>query len=722
MIAERLARELNIGKSRVEKTIELIDQGNTIPFIARYRKEITGGLSDVLLRELYEKLTYMRNLDKRKDEIIRLIGEQEKMTPEVEREICEADTLQKLEDLYRPFKQKKRTRASIAIEKGLDPLAKILLEQEVKDKDLDALCKSFINEELQVQDESEALKGALDILAEIISDNPKYREEIRNICMKKGSLRTEATDPNEESVYEMYYDYSEGIHKIPSHRILAINRGEKEKKLNVKFIVPLDEIKNTLKGDILRTTEEVMTHHLEATIEDALKRLIMPSIEREIRNILYERAEKEAVKVFGQNTEKLLMAPPLKNVRVMAVDPSFRTGCKIAILDETGKLLDYTTIFPNAPRFDIINSKSVTKEILLKYNVDVVAIGNGTASRETEQFIADTIKEMNEKIHYTIVSEAGASVYSASKIAAEEYPELDVTTRGALSIGRRLQDSLAELVKIDPKHIGVGQYQHDVSQSLLDNTLKDIVEDCVNRVGVDLNTASPSLLKYVSGINGTVARNIVQYREEKGKFRNRKELRKIPKVGEKTFEQCAGFLRIADGECILDNTAVHPESYDAVYRLMALLEVDEEDFKKSDINQVKAKILTLTDASKKAMEEIAVKIAIGVPTLQDIVSELKKPGRDPREELPGVVLRSDVLKLEDLRIGMELMGTVRNVVDFGAFVDIGVKDDGLVHISQISDKYIKHPSDAINVGDIVKVKIMEINESKGRISLTMKGL
>lgn len=722
MIIERLARELNIGKGQVEKTVELIDQGNTIPFIARYRKEITGGLSDVLLRELNEKLIYRRNLEKRREEIMRLIDEQEKLTPDIEKEILDAETLQKLEDLYRPYKQKKRTRASMAIEKGLEPLAKIIMEQEIKSQELDEICKEFLNEEWNVQDISDAIKGALDIVAEVLSDNPKYREEIRNLCIKKGLLKSEATNPDEESVYEMYYDYSEGIHKMPSHRILAINRGEKEKKLNVKFIVPSDEILNNLKKNIIKTTEEVIAHHLEETIEDSFKRLMMPSIEREIRNMLYERAEKEAVKVFGQNTEKLLMAPPIKNVKVMAIDPSFRTGCKIAILDETGKLLDYTTIFPNAPRFDVINSNRVTKELLLKYNIDVVAIGNGTASRETEQFISDTIKEIKGKIHYTIVSEAGASVYSASKIAAEEYPELDVTTRGALSIGRRLQDSLAELVKIDPKHIGVGQYQHDVNQGLLDNTLKDIVEDCVNRVGVDLNTASPSLLKYISGINGTVAKNIVRYREEKGRFHNRKELKKVAKLGEKTFEQCAGFLRITDGECILDNTAVHPESYDAVYRLMTLLEISEEDIKTGDMNRIKDKILAFTGTSKKAMEEMARELSIGVPTLQDMVSELLKPGRDPREDMPGIVLRSDVLKFEDLKIDMELTGTVRNVVDFGAFVDIGVKEDGLVHISQINDKYIKHPSDIINVGDVVKVKIIEINQSKGRISLTMKGL
>lgn len=759
MITQRLSKELNIKTTQVENAIKLIDEGNTIPFIARYRKEVTGGLTDVILRDLHERLLYLRNLEEKKQEVIRLIEEQGKLTQALKDEILSAEVLQKVEDLYRPYKQKKRTRASKAKEKGLEPLAEIILLQQQTEGNLEELATPFVNEEKEVKNEKEAIKGALDIIAEMISDDPQNREEIRNKCLKESTLVSEATDKEEQSVYEMYYEYSEAVAKIPDHRILAINRGEKEKKLKIKLTAPIEEILHQLKQSIITNQKSICTPYIEKTIEDAYKRLIAPSIEREIRKILSERAEKEAVKVFGQNTEKLLMTPPVKNARVLAIDPSYRTGCKITALEETGKLVEFTTIYPTPPRNEVEKSKEVLKKLLKKHNVDIIAIGNGTASRETEQFVSETIKEMDKKIHYTIVSEAGASVYSASKLATEEYPDLDVTTRGSLSIGRRLQDPLAELVKIDPKHIGVGQYQHDVNQTMLDDSLKNIVEDCVNRVGVDLNTASPSLLQYISGINSAIAKNIVKYREEQGKFSCREELKKVSKLGEKAYQQCAGFLRITEGSNALDCTAVHPESYDSALELMKLIDVDQETVGSGGAQIVEEKIIeyakpeapvqpitgkrikNLKDMEqiKKAMinqnksipketifknnlSKIATKLGVGLPTLEDIAKELIKPGRDPRDEMPDVIFRNDVLTFEDLKLDMEMMGTVRNVVDFGAFIDIGIKNDGLVHISEICDRFIKHPMDAVSVGDTVKVKIINIDEDRQRVSLSMKGL
>ncbi len=760
MIIERLSKEFHIKTSQIENTIKLIDEGNTIPFIARYRKEVTGGLTDVILRDLHERLLYLRNLEERKQEVTRLIEEQGKLTEALKNEITSAEVLQRVEDLYRPFKQKKRTRAGKAKEKGLDPLAELIIQQQTTEGTLEELAAPFVDEEKGVKDVKEAIQGALDIIAEMISDNPEYREAIRNKCLKEATLISEAVDKEEKTVYEMYYEYSEGVAKIPDHRILAINRGEKEKKLKVKLKAPVEEILHKLNEHVITNPKSISTPWLEKTIDDAYKRLIAPSIEREIRNTLSERAEKEAVKVFGQNTEKLLMTPPVKNAKVLAVDPSYRTGCKITAIDETGKFIEFTTIYPTPPRKEIEKSKVVLKQLLKKHNTDIIAIGNGTASRETEQFVSETLKEIDQKIHYTIVSEAGASVYSASKLATEEYPDLDVTTRGALSIGRRLQDPLAELVKIDPKHIGVGQYQHDVNQSMLDESLKNVVEDCVNRVGVDLNTASPSLLQYISGINSAIAKNIVKYREEQGKFSRREELKKVTKLGDKAYQQCAGFLRITDGANALDCTAVHPESYDAALELMKLLGIEQETIHLGGAKAVEEKIIefakpepeiqpletgkrikNLQDmaAIKQAMMrqsktvpketifknnllKIAEKLEIGLPTLEDMVKELIKPGRDPRDEMPEVIFRNDVLKFEDLKLDMEMMGTVRNVVDFGAFVDIGIKNDGLVHISQICDRYIKHPMDAVSVGDTVKVKIINIDDDRQRVSLSMKGL
>lgn len=761
MIINQLAKEFHIKISQVESTVQLIDGGNTIPFIARYRKEMTGGLTDVTLRDLDERLLYLRNLEERKNEVIRLIEEQGKLTEELRDEITSANVLQRVEDLYRPYKQKKSTRASKAKEKGLEPLANIILSQEITEGSIEELAAPYVNEEKEVLTTEDAISGALDIIAEQISDNPVFREEIRSMNIKEGIIVSEAVEREEKTVYEMYYEYSEPVFKIPDHRILAINRGEKEKKLKVKVVAPAEQILYKLKKHVITNPKSISVPHLENAIEDGYKRLIAPSMEREIKSLLFERAEKEAVKVFARNTDNLLMTPPVRNVRVMGVDPSFRTGCKITILDETGKLLDFTTIYPNPPQNETEKAKMVTKDLVNKYNIDVIAIGNGTASRETEKFIADTLKEVNRKVYFTIVSEAGASVYSASKLATEEYPDLDVTTRGSLSIGRRLQDPLAELVKIDPKHIGVGQYQHDINQAMLNGALTNVVEDCVNRVGVDLNTASPSLLQYISGINSGIAKNIVKYREEKGKFAERKQLIKVPKLGAKAFEQCAGFLRISDGANALDATSVHPESYNAAEKLMESLGIDHDSIKQGGNNKIEEKIIeyalpdiknmeqsdsnkkvksfqdmadikkVMDDSSKKITNEelmkqnlskIAEKLNVGVPTLEDIIKELIKPGRDPREEMPEVVFRDDVLKLEDLKLDMELTGTVRNVVDFGAFVDIGIKNDGLVHISQISENYIKHPMQVVRLGDTVKVRIIDIDYERGRVSLSMKNI
>ncbi|QZY54279.1 Tex family protein [Crassaminicella profunda] len=715
-IVNQLVKEFNIKNYQVQETLKLIDEGNTIPFIARYRKEATGGLSDEVLREIYDRLTYLRNLEGRKEEVIRLIDEQGKLTDELKEEILKASVLQKLEDLYRPFKQKRRTRATKAKEKGLEPLAQIILKQEEIKGTIEALVEPFMNEELEVNTVEDAINGAKDIIAEIISDVAEYREKIRDLNFRKGMIQSKAADEEEKTVYEMYYDFSESVNRIANHRILAINRGEKEKKLKVKLVSPDEEVLNYLQNKIVNNPKAITVEILVEAIEDAYKRLIGPSIEREVRNSLTERAEEEAIKVFAKNTKPLLLIPPVKDVRLLAIDPSFRTGCKLAILDETGKLLDYTTIYPNEPHNKIEESKKVMKTLIEKYDIDMIPIGNGTASRETEVIVAEMLKEIEKEVYYTIVSEAGASVYSASKLATEEYPDVDVSIRGAISIGRRLQDPLAELVKIDPKSIGVGQYQHDLNQSKLGKSLENVVEDCVNSVGVDLNTASPSLLNYISGISLSIAKNIVKYREENGKFSNRKQLKKVKRLGDKAYEQCAGFLRIFDGNYPLDNTSVHPESYAITMKLIEKLGYTMDDIKEGKLRNIDEKIKDIGED----IAELAQELEVGVPTLKDIISEIKKPGRDPREEMPKPVFRSDVLKMEDLKLDMIMTGTVRNVVDFGAFVDIGVKQDGLVHISELSNKFVKNSMDVVSVGDEVKVKIIRLDMERGKISLSMK--
>ncbi len=721
-IIQKLAAEFKIKTMQVEHTVELIDEGNTIPFIARYRKEVTGGLSDVTLRDLDERLKYLRNLEERKEEVIRLIDEQGKLTEELKQEIQKAEVLQRVEDLYKPFKQKKATRASKAKEKGLEPLAMIIYAQAKTEGDILEEAAAFINPEKEVETAEEALKGALDIIAEMIADDPEITKEVREKTFASGTIQTEATDPEEKTVYEMYYDRSEALSKIPNHRVLAINRGEKEKKLKVKVLVNVDEIHELIAKSVIRSEKSIFYPCLQDTIADAYKRLMAPSIEREMRNLLTERAEAEAVKIFAKNTESLLMAPPVKGKKVLSIDPGYRTGCKVAVLEETGKLRAYTTIYPTEPKNDIAGTEAVLKKMVEKFGVEIIAIGNGTASRETEEVVANFIKKNGYDIQYTIVNEAGASVYSASKLATEEYPDLDVTTRGAMSLGRRLQDPLAELVKIDPKSIGVGQYQHDINQKLLEGALTNVVEDCVNRVGVDLNTASPSLLSYIAGINMGIAKNIVNYREENGKFTDRKQLMKVSKLGEKAFNQCAGFLRIADGKNPLDATSVHPESYGAASAMMEKLGVDPETIRAGGDKTIEEKIKNeyKTKNLSKAIGQMAEELGVGEMTLADIVEEMKKPARDPREDAPPVVFRNDVKSFDDLKIDMEMTGTVRNVVDFGAFVDIGVKNDGLVHISQMSDKYIKHPMDVVSVGDTVKVKIISIDKEKMKVGLTMK--
>lgn len=721
-IIQKLAAEFKIKTMQVEHTVELIDEGNTIPFIARYRKEVTGGLSDVTLRDLDERLKYLRNLEERKEEVIRLIDEQGKLTEELKQEIQKAEVLQRVEDLYKPFKQKKATRASKAKEKGLEPLAMIIYAQAKTEGDVLEEAAAFINPEKEVETAEEALKGALDIIAEMIADDPEITKEVREKTFSSGTIQTEATDPEEKTVYEMYYDRSEALSKIPNHRVLAINRGEKEKKLKVKVLVNVDEIHELIAKSVIRSEKSIFYPCLQDTISDAYKRLMAPSIEREMRNLLTERAEAEAVKIFAKNTESLLMAPPVKGKKVLSIDPGYRTGCKVAVLEETGKLRAYTTIYPTEPKNDIAGTEAVLKKMVEKFGVEIIAIGNGTASRETEEVVANFIKKNGYDIQYTIVNEAGASVYSASKLATEEYPDLDVTTRGAMSLGRRLQDPLAELVKIDPKSIGVGQYQHDINQKLLEGALTNVVEDCVNRVGVDLNTASPSLLSYIAGINMGIAKNIVNYREENGKFTDRKQLMKVSKLGEKAFNQCAGFLRIADGKNPLDATSVHPESYGAASAMMEKLGVDPETIRAGGDKTIEEKIKNeyKTKNLSKAIGQMAEELGVGEMTLADIVEEMKKPARDPREDAPPVVFRNDVKSFDDLKIDMEMTGTVRNVVDFGAFVDIGVKNDGLVHISQMSDKYIKHPMDVVSVGDTVKVKIISIDKEKMKVGLTMK--
>ena len=771
-ITEKLAQEFGIRLAQVEQTVALIDEGNTIPFIARYRKEVTGGLTDVLLRDLDERLSYLRGLEERKAEVIKSIEEQGKLTEELKSEIEQAEILQRVEDLYKPFKQKKSTRATKARERGLGPLADMIWAQDATEGNIMSIAAGSIDPGKEVETAEAALAGACDIIAERISDDAEITEMVRNYSRDNGVLTSEAADPDEKTVYDMYYEYAEPVSKIPNHRVLAVNRGEKEKKLKVKIKVEPEKIHELIADKVITNGASIWTGSLTATIEDAYKRLIAPSIERELRNELTERAEKDAVKVFAKNTEKLLMVPPVKGARVLAIDPGYRTGCKVAALADTGKLLAYATIYPTEPKNDIAGSEKIITKLIDRFKLNTVVIGNGTGSRETEKFIADYIAKTGRDLKYTIVSEAGASVYSASKLATEEYPDLDVTTRGAMSIGRRLQDPLAELVKISPKSIGVGQYQHDINQGLLDTALTNVVEDCVNKVGVDLNTASPSLLSYISGINSSIAKNIVKYREENGAFTDRKQLMKVSKLGEKTFKQCAGFMRISGGDDPLDATAVHPESYattrvmleslgitgdmiaaggvsdieericakypveskrkkapekkkkeaelpsNGLAALAALL--DDEDFNPKKKKKESKKPEPENQNIKRSVEKMAEDLGMGVMTLTDIIDEIKKPARDPRESMPGVIFRSDVLSFDDLKAGMELEGTVRNVVDFGAFVDIGVKTDGLVHVSELSNRFIKHPMDAVSIGDNVKVRILDIDKERHKISLTMK--
>ena len=723
-INKLIAEELQIKEGQVEAAVKLIDEGNTIPFIARYRKEVTGGLSDETLRDLGERLSYLRNLEQRKAEVIKSIEEQGKLTDEILQAVAICKTLAEVEDIYRPYKQKKKTRATVAKAKGLEPLAEIIIKQE-ETKPIEEIAKQYINidklDEKEKQDKDkvvnsaeEAIQGALDIIAEDISDNSKYRKEIKRQCYREAGIDTKATDEEKKSNYEMYYDKQEPIKYIPSHRILAINRGEKEEFLKVKIQKPEEKIISYIERDIIKG-ETQFTNMLKETIQDSFKRLIEPSIEREIRSDLTEKAEEKAIKVFGQNAKQLLLGAPIKGKTVMGFDPAYRTGCKIAVIDETGKVLDYTTVYPTEPQNDVEGAKKELLKLIEKDKIDMIAIGNGTASRESEMFVADMIKEAKRDIHYAIVSEAGASVYSASKLATEEYPDINVSIRGAISIARRLQDPLAELVKIDPKAIGVGQYQHDVNQKKLAESLTGVVEDSVNKVGVDVNTATPSLLSYVSGINSTIAKNIVKYRDENGKLKNRKELLKVPKLGKVAFEQCAGFLRILDGDNPLEITAVHPESYEATEKLLQKIGFKKQDIKDKDkLVEIKQKLKTI-DIVQTAKE-----LEIGEMTLTDIISELSKPGRDPREDMPKPILRSDVLKIEDLKEGMIVTGTVRNVIDFGAFVDIGVKHDGLVHISEMSDKYIRNPSEVVSVGDIIKVKVIKIDLERQKVGLSMK--
>ena len=716
-ITKIIAEELNVKESQVEATIKLIDDGNTIPFIARYRKEVTGGLSDETLRDLGERLTYLRNLETRKQEVVNSIDGQGKLTDEIVIALEMAKTLAEVEDIYRPYKQKKRTRATIAKEKGLEPLANIIIEQK-ETRPIEEIAKEFLSSEKGVENVEDAIAGALDIIAENISDEPEYRKQIKRFTYRDGLIETKAAKPDEKSNYEMYYEFSEKVNRIPSHRILAINRGEKEEFLKVKMEKPEEQILKLMEKDIIKG-ETQFTTYLKDTILDSWKRLIEPSIEREIRSDLTEKAEEQAIKVFGQNAKQLLLGAPLKGLTVIGFDPAYRTGCKIAVIDETGKLLDTTTIYPTEPQNDVEGAKKVLINLIAKYNVDMFAIGNGTASRESELFVADVIKEVKEKygkeVYYAIVSEAGASVYSASKLATEEYPDINVSLRGAISIARRLQDPLAELVKIEPKAIGVGQYQHDVDQKKLGESLTGVVEDAVNKVGVDVNTATPSLLSYVAGVNKTIANNIVKYRDENGKIKERKELLKVPKLGKVAFEQCAGFIRVPEGKNPLEITGVHPESYEYAESLLKLIGYDKKDLvDKEKLKEIKAKLAEIK------VPQTAKELNIGEMTLKDIIDELSKPGRDPREEMPKPVLRSDVLKFEDLRIGQILTGTVRNVIDFGAFVDVGVKHDGLVHISEMSDKFVKNPSDIVSVGDIVKVKVIDIDMERQKVKLSMK--
>jgi len=714
-ILSRLSQELSIRPSQVENTVRLIDEGNTIPFIARYRKEVTGGLDDQVLRELFDRLTYLRNLETRREEVRRLISEQEKLTEEISLSLDKAETLQEIEDIYRPFKPKRKTRASIAREKGLEPLAVTIYAQKDIKGDVMELAARFIDSEKGVETAEEALQGAMDIIAETISDNAEYRRIIRELTFRHGIIKTSARK-EEDSPYRMYYDFEEPVLKIAPHRVLAINRGEKEGFLSVKLEAPETRILDWLKGKTLSKTGSVFSEIIEKTAEDAYYRLIAPSIENEIRASLTETASEQAIKVFSENLRNLLLQPPVKGKVVLGLDPAYRTGCKLAVVNELGSVLDTGVIYPTPPQNKVEEAAETLKKLIIKHNVDIIAIGNGTASRESEIFVTGVIKTLDKKVRYIIVNEAGASVYSASKLGAEEFPQFDVSLRSAVSIARRLQDPLAELVKIDPKAIGVGQYQHDMNQKRLGEALSGVVESCVNSVGVDLNTASPSLLSYVAGINSTIAQNIVDYREINGAFKSRKELLKVKKLGEKTFLQCAGFLRIPGAENILDNTSVHPESYEACKKLLELTNHTMEDIGEGRLSNLRK------ETEKIGFDKVAEIIGVGVPTLKDIIDELLKPGRDPRDELPPPLLSEDVLEISDLKPGMVLNGTVRNVVDFGAFVDIGVHQDGLVHISELSEYFVRNPMDVVSVGDIVKVRVLEVDPKRKRISLSMKGI
>ena len=715
-VLETLAKEFSIPLSRVEKTVELIDEGNTIPFIARYRKEVTGSLDDIVLRNLNDRLEYLRNMEKRREEIIALIDAQGKLTDEIRLSVANANTLTELEDIYRPYRPHRKTRASIAKEKGLEPLAELILEQKDSyEPSIEQAALEFVSEEKEVASAEEALAGALDIIAESISDNANYRKLIREKTVSAGML-VSVGQKEESSVYEQYYDYKESLAKMPGHRVLAVNRGEKEDFLKVSIEVNRDLIIGMLYSEIIENEKSPAREYIVKAADDSYDRLIAPSIEREIRNDLTDNAGEDAIKLFSVNLKNLLMQAPLKGKTVLGYDPGYRTGCKLGVVDKTGKVLRTAVIYPTKPQERIAESSKIVKKLIADYGIDVVAIGNGTASKESELFIAGVLREIDRDVKYVMVNEAGASVYSASKLGAEEFPDFDVTERSAVSIARRLQDPLAELVKIDPKSIGVGQYQHDMKQARLGQALEGVVEDCVNSVGVDLNTASYSLLSYISGISTTAAKNIVKYREENGEFKRRDEILKVPKIGPKAFQQCAGFLRVVDSDKVLDNTGVHPESYAVAEKLLAEFGYSDDDVKNGGIAGLKLKV------NKKGMKNVADSLGVGEPTLEDIVNELEKPGRDIRDSAPAPILRDDVLSMEDLKPDMVLNGTVRNVIDFGAFIDIGVHQDGLVHVSQISDKYIKHPSDVLNVGDVVKVRVIGVDIAKKRISLSMKGI
>ncbi|AXU26127.1 TPA: Tex family protein [Clostridioides difficile] len=710
-INQILKKEFNLRDEQINNTLKLIDEGNTIPFIARYRKEMTGEMSDVTLREFYEKLMYLRNLQSRKDDVVRLIDEQGKLTDEITQNIEKAKTLQEVEDIYAPYKQKKRTRATIAKEKGLENLALLILENNLDNIEIEA--KNYLDEEKEVLSIEDALKGSRDIIAELVSDDAKIRKYIRELALREGMIVSKsATD--EKSVYDMYYDYSEAVKSMAPHRVLAINRGEKENFLKVKLEINNDKVLNYIINEYVNDKNFKNKEEIVSSIEDSYKRLIFPSIEREIRNHLTEIAQERAISVFGKNVKSLLLQPPVKDKVVMGFDPAFRTGCKIAVVDKNGKLLDYTTVYPTDPQNDVEGAKKVLKGLIEKYDIDIISIGNGTASRESEIFVSEMIKEIDREVQYVIVSEAGASVYSASELANEEHPDINVSIRGAISIARRLQDPLAELVKIDPKSIGVGQYQHDLNKKRLEEVLDGVVEDSVNSVGVDLNTASYSLLEHVAGISKAIAKNIIAYREENGDFTSREQLKKVKRLGPQAFTQCAGFMRILEGKNPLDNTGVHPESYDICKKMIEIIGYSLDDVKNKNIGEIDEKIKEI------GLRELSEKLEVGQVTLKDIIAEIKKPGRDPREEGIKPILRTDVLKIEDIQEGMTLKGTIRNVVDFGAFVDIGIKNDGLVHKSEMSNSFVKDPMSIVTVGDIVDVKVIGIDLNKKRVALSMK--